>query len=188
MSSQASPASATSRSPNESPRSNRSSSPNGSRQHSRSRSRSPTPENDSGRSRSGSPRSRGSRTPSSHSEAGNEPVQERKGKTIYVHQRSQAISIRIIPIINFLSLSTSILFQDVEDSSSEEEQNEDVRSKKKNSDVQDADEPMNSANQSPQNSPNSVRKMSLGSDNSDVPESKKERDHKKGQQICFNFY
>merc|ERR1719370_1263592 len=39
---------------------------------------------------------------------------------------------------------------------------------------------MNSANQSPQNSPNSVRKMSLGSDNSDVPESKKERDHKKG--------
>ena len=96
--------------------------------------------------------------------------------------------VRIIPIINFLSLSTSILFQDVEDSSSEEEQNEDVRSKKKNSDVQDADEPMNSANQSPQNSPSSVRKMSLGSDNSDVPESKKERDHKKGQQICFNFY
>jgi len=147
MSSQASPASATSRSPNESPRSNRSSSPSGSRQYSRSRSRSPTPENNSGRSRSGSPRSQGSRTPSSHSEAGNEPVQERK---------------------------------DIEDSSSEDEKNVDVRSKKKNSDVQDADEPMNSANQSPQNSPSSVRKMSLGSDNSDVPASKKERDHKKG--------
>ena len=84
MSSQASPASATSRSPNEIPRSNRSSSPSGSRQYSRSRSRSPTPENNSGRSRSGSPRSQGSRTPSSHSEAGNEPVQERKGKKNYL--------------------------------------------------------------------------------------------------------
>ena len=87
MSSQASPASATSRSPNESPRSNRSSSPSGSpRQYSRSRSRSATPENTSGRSRSGSPRSRGSRTPSSHSEAGNELVQERKGRYIWVSQ------------------------------------------------------------------------------------------------------
>ena len=86
MSSQASPASASSRSPNGSPRSNRSSSPNGSpRQYSRSRS--PTPENNSGRSRSGSPRSpgsRGSRTPSSHSETGNEPVQERKGKYVTI--------------------------------------------------------------------------------------------------------
>ena len=48
---------------------------------------------------------------------------------------------------------------------------------------------MNSANQSPQNSPSSVRKMSLGSDNSDVPASKKERDHKKGQQYALlTFY
>ena len=79
MSSQASPASATSRSPNDSPHSNRSRSLSGtSRQYSRSRSA--TPENNSGRSRSGSPRSQGSRTPSSHSDTGNEPVQERKGK------------------------------------------------------------------------------------------------------------
>ena len=79
----------------------------------------------------------------------------------------------------------SLLFLDIEDSSSEDEQNADVRSKKKNSDVPDADEPMNSANQSPQDSPNSVRKMSVGSDNSDVAASKKERDHEKGQQFAF---
>ena len=79
----------------------------------------------------------------------------------------------------------SILFLDIEDSSSEDEQNADVRSKKKNSDVPDADEPMNSANQSPQDSPNSVRKMSVGSDNSDVAASKKERDHEKGLQFAF---
>ena len=53
-------------------------------------------------------------------------------------------------------------FIDIEDSGSEDDQNADVRSNKKNSELPEDDDPMDSANHSPKDSPNSVRKMSIG--------------------------
>ena len=60
-----------------------------------------------------------------------------------------------------------IYITDIEDSGSEEEKSLEVRSNRANSEIQDADEPMDSANQSPRDSPSAVRKMSIGSDDSE---------------------
>ena len=56
---------------------------------------------------------------------------------------------------------------DIEDSGSEDEKNAEVRSNKVNSEIHNSDEPMDSANQSPKDSPGAVRKMSIGSDDSE---------------------
>ena len=58
------------------------------------------------------------------------------------------------------------MFIDIEDSGSEEEQHTNLGTDKINDTSQDSDEPMNSANASPKGSPPSIRKNSMGSDNS----------------------